>query len=697
MRRYFFRVRPLLLPDSSEPVPARRGLLEEREAKGATGTAVRISPIALGRLRDPAVAATAGLTLIAVEIAAAAALRESFRPTFIAISVLFAVVGILWPFANLSAAVLVSLTFGWVVAVVDISAFQIFVAGAGIGLLRSRRRDLATLARAAPREPAVVCAVLFCAWLLLDTVIRSRTADASFVRNYFGAVAFFLLTTAILDTRFRRQFLVGTIIVGSVATAAVGLAQLITTNALVSAWVLPDLRVFQTTYTRFASPWGLGAVGSNYGKDVLVGFMLSLALLLGTNVRRRISLLGVTAVLGVSLFVSGSRSALFGTIVASVYLLIVGRRWRLAAVTAFVLSLLTVALVFPTSAERVQVAVGLKAETASPTHATEATSNLLGNADFESGKRDWVGNSAHLAIEDHPAGLPRGKAARVQTLGHTSGEGLVHAAVPATPHLPSTTSMWLDAPKGARLALRVEWLGRNGLFVVAHDRAFTAQGTWQQVGLDTRSPAETVYARPTLYTVGIPKRLTFFAGLASFTQQSPQQQSTYTVGGVRDSVSTEMSTNLRRRLSIAGLRMVRDQPLFGVGPGAFKDYVDHYAGHFKPGQLIDRRQRLSAHDVPLELWADSGTPALVLYLGFLFAVLAGLEIERRFTTGIERDLTVGLSAALIGLMVTYLFHNYESDNLLWAICGIAISMRLWRRIQSRSRVEPESLASGGHR
>ena len=40
--------------------------------------------------------------------------------------------------------------------------------------------------------------------------------------------------------------------------------------------------------------------------------------------------------------------------------------------------------------------------------------------------------------------------------------------------------------------------------------------------------------------------------------------------------STELSSELRRRLAKATLLMVRDQPVFGVGPGNFRYRVFHY-------------------------------------------------------------------------------------------------------------------------
>jgi hypothetical protein len=56
----------------------------------------------------------------------------------------------------------------------------------------------------------------------------------------------------------------------------------------------------------------------------------------------------------------------------------------------------------------------------------------------------------------------------------------------------------------------------------------------------------------------------------------------------------------------------------------------------------------------------------------------------------EAHLFTGLAAALLGLFVTSAFHNYQYDNLLWAICGVAASLAVWdaRPTQPRSLSRP---------
>lgn len=483
--------------------------------------------------RFPLVAVSLTLLAIASAILAARLLEESF-PTFILIcSVIGAAVGLIRPYIAVLAAIVVSPTFGWVVFGPEVSAFQVLVAGAAIGCLRELWTAPGLFRRLLTR-PEVVIALLFVGWLSMAAFARRDASDWGFVRTYLGAVVFLGVLALTLRTARRRATAVGALLVATVATALVGLAQLVTTDALVSAWVLPDLRVIQETYARLGSAWGLATGGSDLGKDVLVGFLVAVPLVLYERRRPlRLSLLAAGAILGIALIMSGGRSAWLGGIVGLAYVALIVPRWSARVSAALFAAGLTLLIVFPSTPVEIQTAVGL------------------------------------------PRQNERG--------------GVIKPKEPG----------------------------------------------------DTPSP-----------------RLV--------------------VGGVRDELSTEMSSNLRRRLTIASLEMVRDEPLLGVGAGAFQKYVDRYeplpAVQERP---IDARPNLPAHNVVLELWADSGTPAAILYVLFLALVLIRFERHRRNVHEASSALVVGLSAALIGLFVTSLFHNYQYDNLLWVICGAGVSLGVY--------------------
>jgi hypothetical protein len=488
------------------------------------------------------VAAGTGLAIIATAICAARVLGRDF-PTFLfACAVLVGAIGLIRPYVAVLGAILISPSFAWAVFGPEVSAFQVLVAGAAIGCLWQLRSEPELLRRLATR-PEVVLAALFVTWLAFAALVRRENSDWGFVRNYIGAVVFLAVVAMTLRTGRRRATAVGALLVGALATALVGLAQIFTTEALVSAWVLPDVDLIRQNYTRLGSAWGLANVGSDFGKDVLVGFLIAVTMALsGHSLRIRIPLAVVAGVLGVGLTMSGGRSAWLGGVLALGYVMVAMPRWRRILPLAALAAGLILLILKPSAPVEIQTSIGL---------------------------------------------------------ARSDGSGEV-----------------IETERSNRAA----------------------------------SPPPPVL-----------------------------------VAGVRDALSVERSSNLRRRLTVAAFEMIRDEPIVGVGAGAFKQYVDRYEPLPEVEERpLDTRPNLPAHNVVLELWADSGTPAAILYLTFLGLVFLRLDRHRRERSGLTSTLALSLGAALIGLFVTSLFHNYTYDNLLWAICGVGVSLAIFPPRRSRS-------------
>jgi hypothetical protein len=476
-------------------------------------------------------AALLALLVVSTGVAAARLLGSDFPSAVFIVALLVAGLGVFLPHIAALGAILVSPTFAWATVGPDISPFQVLVAGAAIGCLWELRQE--TLRRLFTRLE-VVLAILFFASLALAAGVRHETSDWAFVRNYFGALIFFGVCALTLRSAHRRRYAIGALVTGCTATAAIGLVQVFTTDALVSGWVLPNVGLVQETYDRLGSPWGLSNVGSDYGKDVLVGFLILIPLIVARLVAWSVVPILAGAVLGAGLLMSGSRSAWLAAAAALVYVALVSRRLRVAVPLVVLAGALILLIVRPATPVHLQSALGL----------------------------------------------------------------------------PGQRNVPLERRETPRRAPQSGW-------------------------------------------------------------QSPR----LVIGGTRDRVSTELSDNLRHRLTRAGLEMVRDEPVFGVGAGAFKDYVDVYEPIPNTGDLVDRRPHLPAHNVPLEIWSGSGTPALLLYLAFVGAVLVRLHRSR--SNGARLDLSVGLTAALLGVLIASLFHNYQYDNLMWALCGLAASLAIW--------------------
>ena len=110
----------------------------------------------------------------------------------------------------------------------------------------------------------------------------------------------------------------------------------------------------------------------------------------------------------------------------------------------------------------------------------------------------------------------------------------------------------------------------------------------------------------------------------------------------------------------AGLTMVAERPLFGIGPGQVKE---RYAIYRPPAGR--RLWTPHLHDSFLELAAERGLPALAAYLAMMAASLAGawrgFAREGRFA-GPRADLYLGAFLALIALNVAGLFENNWGDT-----------------------------------
>ena len=107
-----------------------------------------------------------------------------------------------------------------------------------------------------------------------------------------------------------------------------------------------------------------------------------------------------------------------------------------------------------------------------------------------------------------------------------------------------------------------------------------------------------------------------------------------------------------------GARMVRAHPFVGVGPNMVKE---RYAEYRDEGAVKEVNPHL--HNVPVQIAAERGLPALAIWIGFI-AVLA-LDLIRLFRTGEHRVLVVTAVAALASMLAAGLFeYNFGDSEFL---------------------------------
>lgn len=153
---------------------------------------------------------------------------------------------------------------------------------------------------------------------------------------------------------------------------------------------------------------------------------------------------------------------------------------------------------------------------------------------------------------------------------------------------------------------------------------------------------------------------------------------------------TSGDTSGRSDIWTIGWRMVKANPLVGVGSGNFQVSSIHYLqqpGSIHSAQLVVNVPHV-AHNIYLELLADMGIPGLLAFLGIVGAALAAatraaLESRRVGDRDIEL-IARSLVLAMVGFLASDFFLSGEYSKQLWlvvalcpAVASIARSRALW--------------------
>ncbi len=137
----------------------------------------------------------------------------------------------------------------------------------------------------------------------------------------------------------------------------------------------------------------------------------------------------------------------------------------------------------------------------------------------------------------------------------------------------------------------------------------------------------------------------------------------------------------------AGLHMVRDHPLLGVGAGNFNERFREYTEAWR-----FRIPRGHAHNAYIQVAAQTGIVGLVTYLSLIVTVAARLRSRWRLGSGSDRVIVIGV----IGVSVAVAVHNLF-DYLHVAALPIQLSL-IWalaERVRSdRGNPAPRGTAKG---
>lgn len=116
----------------------------------------------------------------------------------------------------------------------------------------------------------------------------------------------------------------------------------------------------------------------------------------------------------------------------------------------------------------------------------------------------------------------------------------------------------------------------------------------------------------------------------------------------------------------AGLVFI-DHPVIGVGPGVFKYYYPAYA------ELIGLKVHTvarAAHNLYLEMAAETGAPGLLCFLLIVFMALRNLAQARKHTPELS-NMATGFMLAIVSFLMTGMFLSLAYERYFWLMLALA--------------------------
>jgi len=142
----------------------------------------------------------------------------------------------------------------------------------------------------------------------------------------------------------------------------------------------------------------------------------------------------------------------------------------------------------------------------------------------------------------------------------------------------------------------------------------------------------------------------------------------------------------------AGLSMIADHPLLGVGPGEVRTWYQHYR---RPDAIRPSTGHL--HNSAIQIAAERGLPALVAWL-WLWVVYfrEGWWIlgRTRRASATQRALVCASLAGVLGFLVAGLFeHNFGDGEVVMVV--FALMAQPWIVARDLASLAPNQGAAGG--
>jgi O-antigen ligase len=166
---------------------------------------------------------------------------------------------------------------------------------------------------------------------------------------------------------------------------------------------------------------------------------------------------------------------------------------------------------------------------------------------------------------------------------------------------------------------------------------------------------------------------------------------------------TSSSTSGRSSIWKVGLRMVRANPIIGVGSGNYTVAEPHYfltsPGEIQRGDLIVDTP-FPAHNIYLQAWAEMGVIGLALFLSVIvLSVRAAVKAVTLFRASGEQSMEIlgrVLVIALAGILAADFFAPDQYSKQLWLLLAVGPALLAIARRSpvARSHAPPTLMAPG---
>jgi O-antigen ligase len=128
-----------------------------------------------------------------------------------------------------------------------------------------------------------------------------------------------------------------------------------------------------------------------------------------------------------------------------------------------------------------------------------------------------------------------------------------------------------------------------------------------------------------------------------------------------DESGVKVSTHSRYELLITGINMFKSNPLFGVGPGKFKQISDIFNENLSKKQI--------AHNSYLELAAELGIMGITIFLLIVKRTLSDLKRLREEVLDDSQfeAIITGLRIGIAGYLTAAIFLSAEYEKIIWLL------------------------------